>query len=462
MAKAAKRSPAKRTRTARRQPAAEAPAPHFAFLGLTSDWYWEQDAELRFTRVEVRNDAAAEQGLAQRILGKKRWETGVEIEGGWDAHRAVLESRAAFRDVLMWRNLPDGARRYISVSGEPMFDSRGRFTGYRGIGRDISKQKRIQQLLKLDQAVTLRLAEAQGAPQALNGALEAICDSLRWDCSELWTPDAAAGVLRRFAHWAAPGEPGALRFVEASKDLEFRPGAGLVGTVWQTGEPIWVPDFTADARSLRKELAEETGLRAVALFPIRAGDRIAAVLEFTSRRMRQPDNRLWQTLRAIGTQIGQFLGRAEAERAVRESEARWRALTHLSSDWYWELDAEYRFTRLEGRQVAGGDVRAAAPPHRPAPLGERPRGAGRLGRAPRHARGAPAIPRPPHVAHHVRRHHPPHDDQRRAAVQCRRQLRRLPRRGARRHRREARRADPAARARGGAAARRGRRRRRRA
>ena len=355
MATATKRSPAKRA-PARRQSAAAAPAPHFAFLGLTSDWYWEQDAELRFTRVEVRNDAAAEQGLAQRILGKKRWETGVEIEGGWEAHRAVLESRAPFRDVLMWRNLPDGARRYISVSGEPMFDSRGRFTGYRGIGRDISKQKRIQQLLKLDQAVTLRLAEAHAAPQALNGALQAICDSLRWDCSQLWTPDERSGVLRRFAHWATPGDAGAQRFIEASRDLVFAPGAGLVGAVWRSGEPLWVADTTADERAMRKALSEETGLRAAAVFPIRAGGRVAAVLEFTSRRIRQPDNRLWQTLRAIGTQIGQFLGRAEAERAVRESEARWRALTHLSSDWYWEQDAELRFTRLEGRQVAGGDL----------------------------------------------------------------------------------------------------------
>ena len=31
---------------------------------------------------------------------------------------------------------------------------------------------------------------------------------------------------------------------------------------------------------------------------------------------------------------------------MRESEARFRALTNLSSDWYWELDAEYRFSAL--------------------------------------------------------------------------------------------------------------------
>src|SRR5687768_3794935 len=144
MAAAMKRSPTKKT-IRRQQSAATAPAVASPFLNLTSDWYWEQDAELRFTRVEVRNDAAAERALAERILGKKRWETGVEIEGGWEAHRAILQARQPFRDVLMWRNLPDGGRRYISVSGEPVLDAKGNFAGYRGIGRDITKQKRIQQ-----------------------------------------------------------------------------------------------------------------------------------------------------------------------------------------------------------------------------------------------------------------------------------------------------------------------------
>ncbi len=105
------------------------------FHDLPAEWYWEQDAELRFSKVEVRNGAPAEQALAARILGKQRWETGIDIEGGWDAHRAALEARQPFRDVLMWRTFEDGSRRYLSVSGEPVFDAKGRFTGYRGVGR---------------------------------------------------------------------------------------------------------------------------------------------------------------------------------------------------------------------------------------------------------------------------------------------------------------------------------------
>ena len=102
MAPTRKRSRIKRASS--RRPTAGTPE----LLGLTSGWYWEQDAELRFVRVELRGDPAAQRDIAERILGKRRWETGVEIEGGWDAHRAVLESRQPFRDVLMWRNLADG------------------------------------------------------------------------------------------------------------------------------------------------------------------------------------------------------------------------------------------------------------------------------------------------------------------------------------------------------------------
>jgi diguanylate cyclase (GGDEF)-like protein/PAS domain S-box-containing protein len=322
-------------------------------LDLSSDWYWEQDAELRFTRVEVRNPA--ERALAATLMGKQRWDTGVEIEGGWEAHRATLAAHASFRDVLMWRRLPDGRRRYMSVSGEPTYDARGRFTGYRGIGRDITKQKRMQQLLKLQQAVTACLAETASVPQALSSALRSICETEAWDCAEYWRYDESDGGLRRFVHWSRENDAEAARFVAASGGLLVKPGSGLVGTVWQTGELMWLADSSEDPRGLRKTLAEQSGLRGTALLPVRHAGTVVGVIAFQCRRARPADKRLIQTLNAIVTQVGEFLGRVQAELATRESEARFRSLTNLSSDWFWEQDAEYRFTRLEGRQVAGGD-----------------------------------------------------------------------------------------------------------
>jgi len=324
-------------------------------LNFSTDWYWEQDVELRFTRVDVRGGNPAEKTIAASLIGKMRWDTGVEVEGGWEAHRNMLEAHAAFEDVLMWRLLPDGSRRYVSVSGEPRLDARGRFAGYRGIGRDITKQKRMQQLLKLQQVVTRRLAESTDVPAALAAAFQAICEEEGWDNAEFWQHDAGAATLRCTAHWTRAGDADARRFVEGSVDRVMKPGAGLVGTVYQTGEAMWLADATQDPRGLRTALAERTGLRGAALLPVSYDGRVGGVIAFHSRRIRPPDKRMAQAFNAITTQIGAYLRRMEAEQAVRESEERFRGLTNLSSDWYWEQDTEFRFTRVEGRLVAGGD-----------------------------------------------------------------------------------------------------------
>jgi diguanylate cyclase (GGDEF)-like protein/PAS domain S-box-containing protein len=322
-----------------------------ALRSLSSDWYWEQDAALRFTRVEVRSGDLVEQALADRILGKARWETGIEIEGGWDEHRAALEARQPFRDVLTWRELDDGSRRYVSTSGDPVFDAKGRFTGYRGIGRDVTAQKRVERLLRLEHRVMRRLSDAAPPHETLPRALQAICETEGWDCGELWSLDERAQVMRRAADWYSASSDAARRFIEDSRETAFARGAGLVGAVWLSGEPLWVADCRSDTRAQCTRLAASTGLVAAVLFPVWTQGRVTAVLSVTSRRMRPPHKRVQQALHIIAAMIGQYLERTAAERAVRESEQRFRSLTHLSSDWYWEQDADYRFTRVEGRYV---------------------------------------------------------------------------------------------------------------
>jgi len=323
---------------------------------LSSDWYWERDAELRLTFVSSYAGDKGGLDASAHLRRKRREQQALNLtDADWQRHRAQLERRQPFRDFEIQRAAGDGHSVWMSLSGEPVFDGRGRFKGYRGVGRDITAQKRGEQLLRLEHSVTRSLAEEISPPHALRQALRWICETESWDCAEFWRLDEAAGVLRRMVHWAAPGVPEAERFVEGSRDLVFGPGVGLVGSVWQSGEPLWIPDSRQDPRAVRKELSHETGLRAALLLPVRSGPRAVAVLAITCRSLRAPDERLLQALNVIAAQMGQFLQRAQAEQAMRESETRFRRLTELSSDWYWEQDVEFRFTRIEGREVAGGD-----------------------------------------------------------------------------------------------------------
>jgi diguanylate cyclase (GGDEF)-like protein/PAS domain S-box-containing protein len=113
---------------------------------LSSDWYWEQNDDFRFTLV-TRNDKTAQRFYADQGLGKMRWELPyLDVPPAvWEAHKALLQAHQPFYDMVLKRKDAKGDIRIVSLSGIPLFDARGRFRGYRGIGRDITKHKRAEE-----------------------------------------------------------------------------------------------------------------------------------------------------------------------------------------------------------------------------------------------------------------------------------------------------------------------------
>jgi diguanylate cyclase (GGDEF)-like protein len=119
-----------------------------ALTDLSSDWYWEQDAAFRYTRMESRHKKL--DSTQASFLGKRPWESDLEIQadGGWPAHRAMLAASAPFRDVIMHRVLAGRKPYYISVSGEPIIDANGAAIGYRGVSREITDQRIAEQRIR--------------------------------------------------------------------------------------------------------------------------------------------------------------------------------------------------------------------------------------------------------------------------------------------------------------------------
>ncbi|OYO32185.1 response regulator [Janthinobacterium sp. PC23-8] len=103
------------------------------FTELSSDWYWEQDAEGNLTRFS---------GPVAEMLGIGS----ADEPQRWNAtERALLDEKIAarepFLDFIYSRQNADGSMQYLQVSGEPMFDQGSRFVGYRGIGLDITARQ---------------------------------------------------------------------------------------------------------------------------------------------------------------------------------------------------------------------------------------------------------------------------------------------------------------------------------
>lgn len=115
---------------------------------MSSDWYWMQDEQFRFVEVPGLDMQDLDTDI---VLGKARWEIpGLAPlpEKVWEQHRARLERHESFSDFVFLRYNKAGELRYLSVSGEPLFDEKGNFIGYHGVGKDITERARDQKALE--------------------------------------------------------------------------------------------------------------------------------------------------------------------------------------------------------------------------------------------------------------------------------------------------------------------------
>jgi len=167
-----------------------------SLTALASDWYWEQDENFRFTFRS--GNALHATGMSyDEVLGKTRWELpALNLTGeDWARHRTRLERWQPFHDFEIKRMGPGGRVRWVSLSGEPVFDARGQFTGYRGVGHDITEareaRERIEEMnAQLEARIEERTRELRAALKELDAFAYSVSHDLR----------APVGAMSGFSH----------------------------------------------------------------------------------------------------------------------------------------------------------------------------------------------------------------------------------------------------------------------
>jgi PAS domain S-box-containing protein len=128
-----------------------------ALAEISSDFFWEMDAEFLFTRFYGQG---TEKRLA-RYIGKKRWESATEEDAAehlkWVEHKKTLEAHEPFRNFEF--QVGTTPPHWDSISGQPLFDEDGKFTGYVGSTTNITARKTAElALLESEERLSLSLA----------------------------------------------------------------------------------------------------------------------------------------------------------------------------------------------------------------------------------------------------------------------------------------------------------------
>jgi PAS domain S-box-containing protein len=232
---------------------------------------------------------------------------------------------------LDWRIvLPDGAMKHIHAEGHPVFNASGALVESVGTVMDVTERKRAERRLMAQHTVTQILAQAATLREATAKILQALCECLVWDVGALWSIDRDAGVLRCVEVWHKDSVE-VPEFEAASRETTFIPGIGLPGRVWFSREPAYIPDVVRDSNFLRAPIAAREVMHAAFGCPILLGGEVLGVMEFFSHEIREPEQELLDMMGTIGSQIGQFIERKQAEDALHHAQTELAHVTRVAT-----------------------------------------------------------------------------------------------------------------------------------
>ncbi len=218
-----------------------------------------------------------------------------------------------FADVETVRLRRDGTPVHLRVSAAPVHDASGRAIGFLSIITDDTQRKRAEQRSNLETMVTLLLADAHSVEEAMPRVIRTVCEGLDYAYGARWVVDNKEKVMRCSESWCAP-EPALEEFRTLSAERVELPGkpGGLNRRVWATGVPVWHEDLS-QVVMYRREPALNAGLRSAFAFPILVGGEFYGTMEFFGRGARPRDDQVLEVAQTVGSQIGQFIGRKQAE-----------------------------------------------------------------------------------------------------------------------------------------------------
>ncbi|MHA1538014.1 MAG: PAS-domain containing protein [Alphaproteobacteria bacterium] len=265
-----------------------------AFAESTFDWYWETDIEHRFC--DIQNTFFDCHPVSpMQVLGKTRWAYAggdPERDELWREHRETLNAGRPFRDFRYAMTDANGQLQYWRISGKPIFDAVGRFSGYQGAAS--CETELFEARLVSQQEYSVRADLLQATFDSLSQGLIAIDR----DMLIIAANSQVAKVLKQSPEAFAPGAafPSALRGWIESGGLGSHDHQHDIDMFFEMAR-------NRQDNHFERELASGEAL-SVRINPLPNGGNVITFTDITKRAVADERLRHGQKLEALGQMAG--------------------------------------------------------------------------------------------------------------------------------------------------------------
>ena len=282
---------------------------------VSGDWIWETDKDGRYTYIS---------GKCEKITGYKATEligkTPFELMDENEAKRVGTIFKAIFSKNKDIENLEkciitkNGNKLYFLTNGKPILDKKGKLIGYRGIDRDITEQKKSEEIIKsqikksdLLNSMISKGGKNSSIEQFFQDVIDELLMKTNFDAGSIYLVD----------------DQGKTASIISSKNINktFFDSIKTIKINTSPYDEIFINKksiFTDRYDKLQPEFSKISGFRSVASIPVPCKDKVIGALNFGKIKDDNINNSEKEILKSVAIEVGNIYERITYKNNLEE------------------------------------------------------------------------------------------------------------------------------------------------